>query len=71
MTGVYDQPMTLPAAIIGVVNALLVLVAAFGVTISQAQQAAVTVFANALLVAGAVIYDYWRRRKPTTPPAAG
>ena len=69
MSTVYDGPVTIPAAILAAVNALLVLVAAFGVTISQAQQAAVTVFVNALLVLGALLYD-WRRRPKAPPPQA-
>lgn len=49
--------MTKTAAIMGVVNAVLFALLAFGVSISDTQQLAVTGLANALLILGAVLFD--------------
>jgi hypothetical protein len=45
------------AAILGVVNAALALLLAFGINVSEAQQAGITGGVNAVLVAAAVFLD--------------
>lgn len=62
---------TYAAAITALVNATLQLIIAFGVSISDAQNAAITVFVNAALVIVALVLD--RKTNITTPkpPAAG
>ena len=60
------MPATITTAIMGVTNAVLQLVIAFGVTVSDAQNAAITGVVNAILVAVAVLWD--QRRKPTPTP---
>ena len=49
--------MTKTAAILGALNAVLVLLLAFGVSVSDAQIAAIMTFANAVLVLGAALLD--------------
>ena len=49
--------MSKSAAILGVVNAVLALLLAFGIEVSDAQQLAITGIVNAVLVAGAVLLD--------------
>lgn len=49
--------MTKQAAILGVVNALLALLIAFGTDITQDQQVAITAAVNAVLIAGAAFFD--------------
>ena len=49
--------MTKTAAILTVVNAALALLLAFGVDVSQDQQAAITGIVNAVLLLGAVWFD--------------
>ena len=49
--------MTKTAAILGVVNAVLALLLAFGFDVTPEQQAAITGIVNALLVLGAALFD--------------
>lgn len=49
--------MTKTAAIMGLVNAVLYALLAFGVALSDGQQLAITGLANALLVLAAVLLD--------------
>lgn len=49
--------MTKTAAILAVVNAALALLLAFGVDVTQEQQAAITGIVNAVLVLGAAFLD--------------
>lgn len=53
--------MTKSAALLGVVNAVLALLLAFGIDVSPEQQAAVTGIVNAILVAAVAWHD------PTVP----
>jgi hypothetical protein len=57
---------TYTAAITGLVNAALQLVIAFGVSITDAQNAAITVFVNAALVVVALVLDH--KTTVTSPP---
>lgn len=59
---------TLTAAIIGLVNALLVVITQFGASVSETQQAAITALVNAGLV---LITAVWASRKRSASgPAA-
>lgn len=49
--------MTKTAAILGVVNAILALLLAFGFNVTPEQQAAITGVVNAILILGAAIFD--------------
>lgn len=49
--------MTKTAAILGVVNAALALLLAFGVDVTQEQQAAITGGVNAALILAAALFD--------------
>jgi len=60
---------TITTAIMGLVNACLQLVVAFGVNISDAQNAAITTFVNALLIVGALVWDY-AHKNPVPPKTA-
>ncbi len=48
---------TKAAAIIGLTNAILACVIAFGITVTQAQQAGITGLVNAVLVCGFALWD--------------
>jgi hypothetical protein len=67
--------MTLTAAIMAVVNAVLSLVINFGVNLTDAQRASIVGVVNAVLIFGAIGYDQWRGLKksalPPPPPATG
>lgn len=58
---------TLPALILGFVNAVLQMVVAFGVTISDQQNAAITAVVNAALVLGVSLYHLLKAERQ--PPA--
>jgi len=62
---------TITAAVMGLVNAALQLLIAFGVTISDSQNVAITAFVNALLVIVALVLDKKTTLTTPTPPAAG
>jgi len=62
---------TITAAVMGLVNAALQLLIAFGVTISDSQNVAITAFVNALLVIVALVLDKKTTLTTPTPPPAG
>ena len=62
---------TITAAVMGLVNAALQLLIAFGVSISDTQNVAITAFVNALLVIVALVLDKKTTLTTPTPPAAG
>jgi len=62
---------TYTAAVMGLVNAALQLVIAFGVSITDTQNVAITAFANAVLVIVALVLDKKTTLTTPTPPAAG
>lgn len=63
---------TVSAAVLGLANAVLQTVAAFGVSLSDNQNAAITGLLNAALVFGFLAYDlYHKTPAPPAPPVAG
>jgi hypothetical protein len=62
---------TYTAAILGLVNAALQLVIAFGVSISDAQNVAITTFVNAGLVVVALVLDRKTTLTTATPAKPG
>lgn len=61
---------TVTTAIMGLVNAALQLLIAFGVSVSDAQNAAITAFVNALLIACAVGFDLYHKNAIPPKPAS-
>lgn len=60
---------TISAAVLGLANAVLQTVAAFGVSLSDNQNAAITGLLNAALVFGFLAYDlYHKTPSPPAPP---
>jgi hypothetical protein len=69
MNGVPVTPVSLTTAVVGLVNAVLALLLAFGVSITQGQTAAIVTVVNALLIVGAVVYDQLVKRRAAVKPA--
>lgn len=63
---------TISAAVLGLANAVLQTVAAFGVSLSDNQNAAITGLLNAVLVFGFLAWDLYRKTPaaPSPPPPA-
>lgn len=62
---------SISAAVLGLANAVLQAVAAFGVNLSDNQNAAITGLLNAALVFGFLAWDLYRKVPPSSPPAPG
>lgn len=68
---------TISAAVLGLANAVLQVVAAFGVNLSDNQNAAITGLLNAVLVFGFLAWDLYHKTPappapaPVPPPAQG
>ena len=62
-----QNTVTLPVAIVGFVNAVLGLLLAFGVNVTEAQTAAIGIVVNAALILGGLLWDY--RQKLRAAPA--
>lgn len=63
---------TISAAVLGLSNAILQVVAAFGVSLSDNQNAAITGLLNAVLVFAFLAWDLYHQtpKRPTPPPPA-
>lgn len=60
---------SMTTAVVGLVNAVLALLLAFGVQVTVEQSSAIVTVVNALLVVVALGYDQVVKRRPATPPA--
>lgn len=62
---------TITAAVMGLLNALLQVLIAFGISITDAQNVAITAFANALLVVVALVLERKTNVLTPSPPKPG
>ena len=60
--------MTLTAAAVAFINAVLSLVTNFGVSLTDNQKAAITGLVNAGIVLGTLVWDYKSKRTMSPPP---
>ena len=60
---------TISAAVLGLVNAALQVVVAFGVNLTDNQNAAITALVNAVLIVSALVYELVRKQSPVAPAA--
>lgn len=60
---------TISAAVLGLVNAALQVVVAFGVNLTDNQNAAITALVNAVLIVSALVYELVRKQSPAAPAA--
>ena len=61
------ETVTLPTAIVTLVNAALALLLAFGVNVTETQTAAIVTFVNAVLLIAGVLWDYRKRKVAAAP----